>query len=217
MSIFTDLIALEEDITSQVQQATGDAIGQGSASRRNPDGFDGNRDMSQTDDIFGLQDNAGNSDDNPAGEETPTEGDDSPAEDDGGEGEELVDDEMGEGEDEPLDGDSEDEALEEEKTPQIYQKNKLKNNMILFHNIVSNDINLLTESITAINDASAIGTCNKALANLREVKQFLSDTINEGLAKDPYEKSLRKYVALRRVYDIVIEILNKHFGNVGKK
>lgn len=214
MSIFADLIALEEDITSQVQQATTDAIGQGSMSRRNPDGFDGNRDMNQTDDIFGLQGDQNGGNDNPTGNEAPTDQEDDATADENPD--DTGDDLEGETDDQNLDDTGEDDE-DTSEPPSIYQKNKLKKSMILFYRIISNDIKLLTESLTSINDVSMIATCNKVLERLRETKEYLMQEINTGLEEHPYEESLRKYVALRRVYDISIEILDKHFGNAGKK
>lgn len=203
-------IALEEDITNQVQDAVTNTLGKGTMStgaRQNPAGFDGQRDITQTDDIFGLKEQ--HNPQNDAGE-VPPDGQmdvNDPNGPDGGMGDTM-------GEDDNISDDdllAEGEGVEENKPESIYKKNKLRDSMILFYDILNNNIDLITEAMTDINDAGLLSTCNKVLANLRASKDILFEEIDTGLQVHPYEEILRKYIALRRVYDINGEMLEKHF------
>lgn len=204
-------IALEEDITNQVQDAVTNTLGRGTLStggNKNPAGFDGQRDITQTDDIFGLQ--GQNNPQNDAGENTPDDqmNMNDPNGPDGGMNNPTGEDDMTD-EDLLAEGEGIDENSNEPES--IYKKNKLRDSMILFYDILKNNIDLITEAMTDINDAGLLETCNKVLANLRSSKDILFDEIDTGLEKHPYEEILRKYIALRRVYDISGEMLEKHF------
>lgn len=212
-------IALEEDITNQVQDAVTNTLGKGNLStgaRQNPAGFDGQRDITQTDDIFGLKNQ--NNPQNDAGEaQNDQMGMEDPNAPDGG-----MNNETGEGEMSDDDLLAEGEGIDENSNEpeSIYKKNKLRDSMILFYDILNNNIDLITEAMADINDSTLISICNKVLDNLRVAKDVLFKEIDTGLAEKPYEVVLRKYIALRRVYDIsgqMMEQFKAHNIKVGLK
>lgn len=217
-SIYEELlgIAMEVDITSQVQDTAQNTFGGSSTGSRNPAGFDGKRDINQVDDIFGLK-NKNEPDPNdgaPQGDDgTPSETDETNENPDIDENTDAEAPE--ENADELSDTDNENNSTTEENSSvSIYKKNQLRDNMILFYDILANNIELLTNSISTINDPESIEVCNKVIENLQSAKDYLFTEIKDGLSKHPYEEILRKYIALRKVYDISAEMLDKHFGNI---
>lgn len=202
--------AMEEDITGQVEEAVDNTFGRGGSSiKKNPTGFDGERDMSQTDDIFGT----GSKDAGGGEEKSPTDEteDESPNENPDGENEEEGN------EDDPGDGTEgeEDPGVDSgSNEPKIFKKNYLRDNMVAFYNVLVNNIDLLSESIGNLNEQQSIDITNKVIDNIREIKRLLMNAISNDLSNNEYEEVLRKYITLRRVYDISIEMLDKHFGNI---
>lgn len=212
-SIFFELldIALEEDITAQAETATPDAIGSGAtgSTRRNPAGFDGERDMNKTDDIFGLND----SKEDTSEEEENSDVDENEADAEEGEDDMDIENDESDGDGGELsDEGSEDQPPDQDDdTAKIYKKNRLRDNAIHFFNILDNDINEISNSISSINDQSLISTCNRAITNLRGAKDALFQLISEDLSGQTYAELLKKYVSLRQVYDISTDMLIKHF------
>lgn len=215
--------AFEEDITDQVRNAVDNTFGRagaggatgGATSRQERETAD---DPGKTDDIFGLNEPGGNDD-------TGSDTGDTPADDanaDGGDDQQTDDQENPDdtGTDDNPDDESDDSILDEDNSntgvdlKDIYKKNKLRDNMILFYNILVNNIDLVSDALGNLNDARSIEVCNAILENLRSAKEFLFDEIENGLSKHPYEEILRRYISLRRVYDVSIEMLDKHFGNI---
>ena len=213
--------AFEEDITDQVRNAVDNTFGRasattgGAASRQEREAAD---DPGKTDDIFGLNDSGGNDD---SASDTGDDANDDVF-DDGGTGEDETDPENpdDDGNSDNPDDQSDDSILDENENTtgvnlkEIYKKNKLRDNMILFYNILINNIDLLSDALGNLNDQRSIEVCNAILENLRSAKEFLFDEIENGLSKHPYEEILRRYISLRRVYDVCIEMLDKHFGNI---
>lgn len=224
---FTDirnllLPAMEEDITAQTQSIVDNTFGRSSSTpSASGAGSREKDDIGKTDDIFDLKDSSGGDDgvddmgsdpDNSAASDV---NDDTGAEDEE-DSQENADDISND-----TDGNGIDDTLEDENgnttginLKEVYQKNKLRDNMILFYNILCNNINLISDAIGNINEAKSIDVCNRVLENLREVKSHLYRDISDKLKGSSYEDLLRDYIALRRVYDISVEMLDKHFGNI---
>lgn len=177
-------------------------------------------DLTQTDNIFA--DAHEGDEDAPPQPETPEDQDDqtdnpeNPPED--GETDNL-DDGAGDGEDPPPEDGETDDSLEDESAPQsVYSdKNTLKDNIIYFTNILRTDIDELTNVLGGLNDLESIQVVNSVITNMRNCKDVLHKTLTNDMETSSYEELMRKYITVKRIYDISIEMLDKHFSNMQKK
>jgi hypothetical protein len=115
--------------------------------------------------------------------------------------------------DDNMDDDNNIEEEDEEDTPEYYDKNKLKENMIYFYNIIMSNISSIMELQGKFNDPNGIDTCNKVLAILEECGKILYDDLTKKMKTASYEDLVKDYITTKRVFDICIEMLSKHFGN----
>lgn len=207
---FNSIIALEADITDEVEKEKEKAIGKPSITPGvNKD--DEKDDISKTDDIFGIKD-----DNKPANKNKTMDNDADNEEDDADdpsldEGVDSEDNELGDTEDSDA---GIDELEPDSDTQEKRQLQKLKENMILFHGVITNNIELLRDYAPKITDADSNKIVYNITANLSECKRILFVEITEGFDKKSYAELMKKYVAINRVYDLCIMMLSKHFDNL---
>jgi len=58
---------------------------------------------------------------------------------------------------------------------------------------------------------------NSVMTNLRDCKDVLHKVLTEEMESSSYEELMRKYITVKHIYDISIEMLDKHFSNMQKK
>lgn len=206
MSILNSMmIAMEaEDITNEVQSETNKAIGKA----------DENRDISQTDNIFGDNKKRANSqNESEEKEENISDNSDDNSDDNSSDVESNEDNN-------DLTNDSEtsmEEIPEEdssEPSNEIQLKQKLMDNMITMHNIIENNINLLAEFSPEISNHESSKILYNISSNLSDCKNILYKEITENFGNKSYTQLLKSYVAINRVFDLCAEMLSKHFDNI---
>jgi len=191
MGIFDEMmVALEaEDITKEAQQQTGKLM-----KNIKPNDINDITETEETDDVSEDIDNE--------------EEDDTKDSDD-----KSLDIDNDEEEDESV-VDEEDNMNDENDTSEIINKKRLRRNMILFHNILTSNINLLSDYTPENDNIEYRDIIGKITRNLVDCKETLFSIITEELNSVKYVELLRKYIALNRVYDINIKILEKYFNNI---
>jgi hypothetical protein len=216
------LIALEaDDITKDVDKEMKKAIGKPSvaSSIKNNDNEDED-DIGKTDDLLGTKankpnrketdntrggpiDNDTSVDEVPGNPENVDE--DAPTDD--------TEDDFTNDETSDIETDSPDEN-NDNKSEELNNKIRLRENMILFYNILSSNIKLLSEYVPGNNIEANKNTLSTVSNNLVECKTILFNIITEELENKTYVELLRKYIALNRVYDLNIRILDTYFSDL---
>lgn len=108
--------------------------------------------------------------------------------------------------------------MDEPKEQATYMdKNVLRDNMICFYNILGSNIDSLSNVNSDINDPVSIQVLNKVIDNLTMTQAKLYDVITKDLEKETYPKLALEYISLKRIYDLTIEMLEKHFTNISPK
>lgn len=164
-----------------------------------------------------------NTDDIAFDPENPPSG--SPGDDEGNaEGEEPEDTDVENTQDESLGEDSTDEAEDETSTedplnsmdesntpPDAKRKEILRDNASMLYNIIKSNIQTLDNSETMMNRFDDdIFTIKGKLSDCAEV---IYEYITRDLPFDTYVTSLRKYTALKQVYDICIAMFDRYMKN----
>jgi len=202
MSFYDFQLALEaDDITEEARQmrrnTAANVDDEGDENLDNRGNIDDN-----TDDILGTNETPEETEDDPTADETEETAEEDPNAD-------PADDEFA---DEDIDESGEDETPEE--TADDIKKRKLKKNMILFYNIISSNINIIS-STDIISEDEAV---NKVYINvqhlLMECKRILFEYITNDFNNDSYAQALRKYVNINKIYDICIKMLENNTKNV---
>ena len=119
--------------------------------------------------------------------------------------------------DNPDDGTGDGEGLPEDRESVYSDKNTLKDNIIYFTNTLRTDIDELTNVLGGLNDLESIQVVNSVITNMRNCKDVLHKTLTNDMETSSYEELMRKYITVKRIYDISIEMLDKHFSNMQKK
>jgi len=201
MNLFESLaIVLEaDDITKEVKkeqkQLNTDVTDDGSKD-----------DMSKTNDIFDLENDK--SDNNKDVDDTPDDTTDDETDEDNLD----VD-----GGDDGIDGEDEDLPTDDaipEETPELKQKLKLRENMILFYNIITSNINLLQEYRPTKNNKESTYALFNIISNLTDCKNMLYIEITESFSTKSYPLLLKTYISISRVYDLCQKSLELYFDNV---
>lgn len=203
MNILEDLMkhfipALEaDDITGATQRATQDALGRSggtSLQKANDAGGNVKENLAATD-IIGYDGN-----DDEESDETPDTTDDT--NDSEFDTEDTAEDDSESSEDESAEAESD----PEQKSP--FDKNRLKNNIILFINILDGNITLLRDCMTNMTNSTSVAIYNEVLSNFTECKDVLYNLVTDTSLDDtPYEEILQTYVAISRVHEIGIKML----------
>lgn len=205
----------ELDIAMEADDITKDAIDDVNAVGAS-DENNGEIDMN-TNDILGTSDN-GNGEkgdeisDTPEGDEsgddTPDEGgEDSSGDLDSAEGEENTDSSGDETSDDmglEDGGDTDDEFT-------LNRKKKLRDQFIHFFDILDDSIKLITSHVPNVTDTDTIRALNNVTENLTQCKMQVYDILTNNFQKSEYHDLLKKYVALNRIYDLSIKIMERYF------
>ena len=225
-SIMNLLIALEaEDITNDVDKEMKKAIGKPSVkSAMNKDDVD---DIGETDDILGTKDNKKvNKTKTPSKKEANLDDDEDMNKDKDVAPDEDTTDDLGINNEDNMDDSSEDDITDDVEQDNINPEEEIKNddelnkkialreNMILFYNIISSNIKLLSEYTPdkgVNNNTDNLSTISK---NMVECKMILFNIITEELESKTYVELLRKYIALNRVYELNIRMLDTYFSEL---
>lgn len=172
-------------------------------------------DLTKTDDIFGTQ----------TPEENDTENENNPTEDTTdtniqNQDDEIATDEQQTDENTDQNLNSADNAAPEENNQNsllFTDKNKIKKYLVQLYKIISGNISVITDVITTIDNHETISVVNNVLDNLRNCKEIIYTILTEDLTKLSYDELLQKYITLKRVYSISVEMLEKHFSINEKK
>lgn len=207
-------IAMEaDDITIDTQRELQNQIGEtNSVDNRDERPQE---DLTKTDDIFGTQ----------TPEENDTGNENNPTEDTTDTNTQNQDNEIATDEqqtDENTDqnlNSSDDVAPEENNQNSLLfaDKNKIKKYLVQLYKIISGNISVITDVITTIDDHETISVVNNVLDNLRNCKEIIFTILTEELTKLSYDELLQKYITLKRVYSISVEMLERHFSINEKK
>ena len=95
-------------------------------------------------------------------------------------------------------------------------KNRIRDNLVQLYSIVTGNIEVIVNSLTAINDESTISVMNAVLNHLRNCKDYIYKTLTQNLTSLSYDELLQRYVTLKRVYDICAQMMEKHFDTASK-
>lgn len=208
-----------DDVTQTVARQMG---GQRAPTNRSSE--ERTEDLGQTDNIF-ADAHEGDEDAPPPQTDSETDDPDPDNPEDGedtGEDEEVPEEggEEGEGDDtSPDESGDNDDLGEDESAPQsVYSdKNTLKDNIVYFANTLRTDIDELTNTLGGLNSLDSIQVVNSVITNMRNCKDVLHKTLTEDMDSGSYEELMRRYITVKRIYDISIEMLDKHFSNTQKK
>ena len=201
------MIATEaDDITTQVAEDTRSAMGNPNMTTQE----DRNEDLTNTDDIFGQNEDRGNAGGDPNAENTP--GDENTP-DDPTETDDIFNQNNGENTDDPnLSQDQQEEAPKNPDEDLLFaKKNTIRDNMAQLYSIINGNIDSLTSSLNNLNDMGSLKVTNAVLTHLRNSKTYLYKTLTEDVATLEYDELLQRYITIKRVYDICIRMLETHF------
>lgn len=201
-------IAMEaDDITGQTANEVRSAIGGAPSTTMNSNNED-EEDLEKVDDIFGLQevndDPSGNPEQDKAegAEELPPNEENE--EEDGAEGDPNVSEE-----EDPMNGEQKDSSVNEDLV--FTKKNRVRDNLVQLYTIISGEIEIIVNSLTNVNDQQTIDVINRVINHLRNCKSYLYKTLTQNITTLEYDELLQRYITLKRVYDICIEMMEKHF------
>lgn len=213
-------IAMEaDDITTQTANEVRSAIGgTPSIQAEDPTNTREEEDLNKVDDIFGTE----APEDGPSGD--PEQDKEEGAEDIGTLDEENPDAPESEGvaEEDPNISDTEETPQEEVDNVSgnedllFTKKNRIRDNLVQLYTIITGDIEIIVNSLTNINDDKTVHVMNNVLNHLRNCKNYIYKTLTQNITSIEYDELLRRYITLKRIYDICIEMMEKHFS-VSKK
>ena len=216
-----------DDVTNEAQDGVRNAMNNTTATQ---DGDCPEEDLTNVDGIF---DHGPSGKDNPNDQENPDEGegnanDDPTAPGDAPTEEEVPEeggDEGGEGEDEnadpnvtgEVDENGEDGGEGEEAAdPLLFaHKNRIRDNLIQLYSIFNGDIETLTASMNSIDHRPTITVVSAIINHMTNAKDYIYKTLTTDLTTLEYDELLQRYITLKRLYDICIEMLQKHFESCG--
>lgn len=104
-----------------------------------------------------------------------------------------------------------DEAKDEDDPFSTDRKKKLRNQFIHFFDILDDSIKLVTSHVPKVTDVDTIRALNNVTENLTQCKSQVYTILTEDYQKAEYHDLLKKYVALNRIYDLSIKIMERYF------
>lgn len=212
-------IAMEaDDITTQTANEVRSALGGEEPSTRSELDDRGEvEDLNKVDDIFGTE----TPDDGPSGnpEQDKQEGAEDLPQMDEPNPEENPDMDDIHGEENPEEGMPLEESPEDAPNEDLAftKKNRIRDNLVQLYTIVSGDIEIIVNSLASINDKNTIDVINVVLNHMRNCKDYIYKTLTQNLASLEYDELLQRYITLKRVYMICIQMMEKHFKKDEKK
>ena len=193
-----------DDITGQTEKDTNSAMGKKSTNidEGAPDDSSNDGEIdTDTDDILGTDDNDEDTSDtatNDDGTDESTEEDDMDDTDDGST-DDISDEEL-------------DDTMEEEENPfESSRKKKIHKQFINFYDVITSNIELISEFMPRVADEKSIQILNSVKNHLTQCKEYAYTILTEEYNVLEYPALLKKYVALNRVYDLSIKILEKYY------
>ena len=97
------------------------------------------------------------------------------------------------------------------------KKNSIRDNLAQLYTVIAGDIETLVSTLSNLNDANALKVVNAVLLHLRNCKDYIYKTLTVNLTQLEYDELLRRYVTIKRVYDICIKMLETHFHDNEKE
>lgn len=213
-------IAMEaDDITGETADDVRKTLGGTPSTQDAPTNDDEPEDLEKVDDIFGFEEPENKPTEDPAPQEAPEE----PGQPEENPEDTPMDEEGGSPEEDPnVTGDAEnpEEMSEDTSTNEdlvFTKKNRIRDNLSQLYTIISGNIEVIVNSLTGINDETTIHVMNIVLNHLRNCKEYIYKTLTVELSSLEYDELLQRYITLKRVYDICIEIMEKHFNVTTEK
>ncbi len=210
-------IAMEaDDITNQIKEDAKDLDVNSTNSA--PSNNDNTEDLEKVDDIFGLKEKKENSS-NDNSQDNPS----SDSDEDNSDTNDIQNDESGsENSDPNMDADnnsSDDDTQMDDSSIDLAftSKNRVRDNLVQLYTIIGGNIEIIVSSLTDINDEKTIKVMNSVLDHLRNSKKYIYNTLTKELASLSYDELLQRYIAMKRVYDMCILMLEKHLNITKKK
>ena len=203
-------IAMEaDDITGQTASDVRNAIGGTPSTQSEPDNAvrEEEEDIGKVDDIFGTE----TPDTSPKDEELQENSEDEEIPADNEEDPNVT------GSDSLEDDTSADDNSSGDPDLVFTKKNRIRDNLTQLYTIISGNIEILANSLTGINDENLISTLNNVLSHLRNCKRYIYVTLTKDLKSLDYDELLQRYITLKRVYDICIQMMQTQFDKKDKK
>lgn len=88
---------------------------------------------------------------------------------------------------------------------------KLQKNMSTFYQIITNMVDILSTYSAPASTPELRKIFNSAVDHLSSAKEMMYDLVASEITPNNYPDKLRKYIALRHVYSVVLEMLQLHF------
>ena len=207
-------IAMEaDDITGDTANAVRNITGENTDTAPDSANREDEENLEQVDDIFGTQDN--NQQNNNEQNENASDNEDSEQSDDtSNEGNE---DESGDGsaeEDPNLENNDDSSSDNPEDKNNFTDKNKIRDHLAQLYSIINGDIDIIMNSISNINNSETIAVMNSILNHFRNCKSMIYKTLTKDLTTIDYPELLKRYITLKRVYDISIKMMETYFKEV---
>ena len=93
----------------------------------------------------------------------------------------------------------------------LYRKRKIHAQYVALFETLETDISLIAEFIPRISNDATLHTLSNVNNNLTQCKEYVESILIDEFDKLEYHVLLKKYVALNRVYELCIKILEKYF------
>lgn len=102
-------------------------------------------------------------------------------------------------------------------TFETFRKKKLHAQYVALYDTLDTDIRLLADTLPKLQDSLAFNTMSNVNSNLTQCKEYVLEILSKEFDETEYAVLVKKYVALNRVYDIGIKILEKYFDFKAKE
>lgn len=217
MNLKEYLLALEaDDITDEAQKEANKINDGQSTDNDADDGSNDKEDLGKTDDIFGIKKHKENKNSSTDDDSTNTQNDsnnedntDPNLDNNDSDSENNASDEL----DNSESSEPEDDESKDTSALPFYDKNKLRDNMVLLHDMLDANIKIISNLLSHINDNDSTKICEIVSRNLMYSKEVLYKILTKDMNSKSYEELLKDYLTIKRIYDINYEILYKHFDN----
>jgi len=185
-----------EDISGEAETTASGAFG-----KQNKKDSDTSIDT-DTDDVLGTSTNDKDSD-------IPDEDDDESVDDTSNDTNSVdEDDDMGDSEDDDIEDNA---ATNEDNTDDFKRKAALHENMIYLYDILQFNINSIEEYSPSSNEEENITTLQNIKSNLDETHNILGKILTNEFKDASYPYLLRKYIAIKQIHSVTIEMLDRYF------
>ena len=102
-------------------------------------------------------------------------------------------------------------SLKEDNSFEKTRKIKLHGQYLTMFKTIDADIKLISEYIPKITNEMTFHTLSNVNSNLTQCKEYIYNILTMEYEKTSYAILLKKYIALNRVYDLCIKILERYF------